>query len=117
MTYKGSCHCGAVKFSFTLETPLEDSDVVKCNCSMCTRNGYLLVYPKGSDMTFDHAEDAVTVRVLHHLGSLREIVGQRQADDSTRNTASTPNNSRTTFAQLADRVFMQRVPRLRISSQ
>ncbi|KAL2848337.1 Mss4-like protein [Aspergillus pseudodeflectus] len=60
MTYKGSCHCGAVKFSFTLATPLEESEVTKCNCSMCSRNGYLLVYPKGSDVALDHAEDAVT---------------------------------------------------------
>jgi hypothetical protein len=79
MTYKASCHCGAVKFSFTLETPLEESEVAKCNCSMCSRNGYLLVYPKGSDVVFDHAEDAVTVRVLYYppIVTPCEILGQR----------------------------------------
>ncbi|KAL2801908.1 Mss4-like protein [Aspergillus granulosus] len=60
MTYKGSCHCGAVKFSFTLERPIEETEVVSCNCTMCTVNGYLLVYPKESDIAFNHASDAVT---------------------------------------------------------
>ncbi|KAL2866933.1 GFA family protein [Aspergillus lucknowensis] len=59
MTYKGSCHCGAVKFTFTLEPPIEEQEVVSCNCSMCLRNGYLLVYAKASDVTLDFPEDAV----------------------------------------------------------
>jgi len=33
MLYKGSCHCGSVKFS--VETDL--SKVVQCNCSICKR--------------------------------------------------------------------------------
>lgn len=38
MGYKGSCHCGSVRFE--VEGELEQ--VVECNCSHCSRKGYLL---------------------------------------------------------------------------
>ncbi|KAL3474286.1 Mss4-like protein [Aspergillus californicus] len=59
-TYNSICHCGTVKFTFTLPTPIEEMDVVKCNCSICTKNGYLMVYPKPCDTSFTHPDDAVT---------------------------------------------------------
>ncbi|MBI3782989.1 MAG: GFA family protein [Deltaproteobacteria bacterium] len=37
MTYRGSCHCGRVR----IEVEGEVAGVVECNCSMCTRKGYL----------------------------------------------------------------------------
>ena len=44
MEYPGSCHCGAVKF--TVDAP-EDVEVEDCNCSICTKSGYLhLIVPK-----------------------------------------------------------------------
>jgi hypothetical protein len=36
-TYTGSCHCGAVRFEVTGEL----DHVVDCNCSYCSRAGYL----------------------------------------------------------------------------
>lgn len=36
--HKGSCHCGAVAFSVE-GTP---SEAFECNCSHCSRKGYLL---------------------------------------------------------------------------
>ena len=43
MNYKGSCHCGAVKFE--VEAP-EDIDVDECNCSICAKSGFLhLIVP------------------------------------------------------------------------
>jgi hypothetical protein len=36
--HKGSCHCGQVKF----EVEGEYGDVIECNCSHCSRKGYLL---------------------------------------------------------------------------
>lgn len=36
-THTGSCHCGRVRFEVT--APL--TDVVECNCSICTRKAYL----------------------------------------------------------------------------
>ncbi|UCO96525.1 GFA family protein [Metapseudomonas lalkuanensis] len=38
MKYRGSCHCG--KIAFEVEGTLEQ--VMECNCSLCSRRGYLL---------------------------------------------------------------------------
>jgi len=41
---KGSCHCGAVTFEVLAPDEVE---VIDCNCSMCSRTGYLhLIVPK-----------------------------------------------------------------------
>ena len=43
MLYEGSCHCGAVRF--TVEAP-EQLEVERCNCSICSKSGYLhLIVP------------------------------------------------------------------------
>jgi hypothetical protein len=38
MNYKGSCHCGRVAF----EVEGDLSEVIDCNCSICSRKGALL---------------------------------------------------------------------------
>jgi hypothetical protein len=38
MTYKGSCHCRRIAF----EVEGELGQVTECNCSHCSRKGYLL---------------------------------------------------------------------------
>ena len=44
MIHKGGCHCGAVRFE--VEAP-EDLEVTECNCSICSKSGYLhLIAPK-----------------------------------------------------------------------
>jgi len=44
MLYKGSCHCGAVTFSVELPSTVE---VEQCNCSVCSKSGFLhLIVPK-----------------------------------------------------------------------
>jgi ribosomal protein S18 acetylase RimI-like enzyme len=41
-TYEGSCHCGRVRFRVT--APL--TRIVRCNCSICTKKGFLhLIVP------------------------------------------------------------------------
>lgn len=55
-TYNANCHCGLVRFSFS-HPPLTTSKVTKCNCSICTKNGYLLVYPLRKDLVFRSGED------------------------------------------------------------
>lgn len=43
MTYEGSCHCKAVRF--TVEAP-EDIEAIECNCSICAMTGFLhLIVP------------------------------------------------------------------------
>ncbi|KAH6851196.1 hypothetical protein B0I37DRAFT_414532 [Chaetomium sp. MPI-CAGE-AT-0009] len=51
-TYKAGCHCGYIKFSVTLTPALPETKVLNCNCSACTRFGYLLVYPEASSITW-----------------------------------------------------------------
>jgi hypothetical protein len=37
LTYAGGCHCGAVRF----EVDLDEHRAVDCNCSICTKKGFL----------------------------------------------------------------------------
>lgn len=40
----GGCHCGAVRFRFTL--PKAQVELLDCNCSICSRTGFLhLIVP------------------------------------------------------------------------
>lgn len=39
MQYHGSCHCGAVRFSFEA-APIEKG--LRCNCSLCSRKGAMM---------------------------------------------------------------------------
>ncbi len=44
MQYQGSCHCGHI--TFTVEGEIDQ--VMECNCSHCSRKGYLLWFvPRG----------------------------------------------------------------------
>jgi hypothetical protein len=38
-TYSGSCHCGAVRFTFTSD---EITSGCRCNCSICIRKGIVM---------------------------------------------------------------------------
>ena len=56
ITHYGSCHCGAV--SYEVDAPA-DLEVDECNCSICSRSGYLhLIVPKSR------------FRLLHGEGNL-----------------------------------------------
>jgi hypothetical protein len=55
-TYNGSCHCGAVKFTTTID--LADKGTVKCNCTIClkTRSWEALIKPEDFEITQGEAE-------------------------------------------------------------
>ncbi|HET6587333.1 MAG TPA: GFA family protein, partial [Oleiagrimonas sp.] len=38
MSHQGSCHCGRVAF----EVEGDPEQLIECNCSHCSRKGYLL---------------------------------------------------------------------------
>lgn len=43
IVHRGGCHCGRVRFEVTAPAKIE---VAECNCSMCSRSGYLhLIVP------------------------------------------------------------------------
>jgi hypothetical protein len=55
-TYRGGCHCGAVRFEVDAPAPMA---VQECNCSICVRTGFLhLVVPK-SRFRLVSGEDAL----------------------------------------------------------
>lgn len=58
-SYDANCHCGAVKFTVKIPS-LKDHKVMSCNCSLCIRNGYLMIYPKRKDVIFHSGYDSLT---------------------------------------------------------
>lgn len=68
-TYQGGCHCGKVRF--TAEMDLTQPAVV-CNCSICSKRGYVLSFVPAADFTLvSGAQDLTDYRfnkmTVHHL--------------------------------------------------
>jgi len=68
-TYKGSCHCGAIKFEADIDLA---RGTMKCNCSICTkaRNWLTMVKPEAFRQTAGEADlgDYQFARKnIHHL--------------------------------------------------
>jgi len=67
--HKGGCHCGAV--TFEVLTP-DEVELVDCNCSMCSKTGFLhLIVPKqrfrlltGADRLTDYRFNTGTAKHL-----------------------------------------------------
>ena len=56
--HKGGCHCDAV--SFEVEAP-EDLEGSECNCSICSKSGYLhLIVPRSRFHLISGEEDLIT---------------------------------------------------------
>lgn len=67
-TYTGSCHCGKVRFEATTDLARVNS----CNCSLCSRAGYLLSFVTADQFKLLSGEGAVTdyqfnKHNIHHL--------------------------------------------------
>ena len=50
--YTGSCHCGAVTF----QAELDISQVIACNCSICSRTGWRLAFCSADDFELIQGE-------------------------------------------------------------
>jgi hypothetical protein len=58
LTYRGSCHCGAVRFE--VEAP-EKVTAQDCNCSICAKSGFLhLIVPKSKFKLLGGEENLTT---------------------------------------------------------
>ncbi len=67
-TYEGSCHCGAVKYEIKLTPP---DRAYACNCSICSRAGWLLAFAPATEFRLVQGDDALAdyqfgKRSLHH---------------------------------------------------
>ena len=64
MKYKGSCHCGEV--AFDVEGTLDQA--IECNCSHCSRKGYLLWFVPRSQLTLSGKTNALSTYTFNkHL--------------------------------------------------
>lgn len=55
--YKGSCHCGAIQFEVEAPDVVECQD---CNCSICSKSGYLHLIVPQSKFKLLQGEDNIT---------------------------------------------------------
>jgi hypothetical protein len=63
-TRAGSCHCGKVRF----EVEGELSEAMECNCSHCSRKGYLLWFVPREKLRLETPlEDLSTYRFNRHV--------------------------------------------------
>jgi hypothetical protein len=64
MNYKGSCHCGQI--AFEVEGDLEQA--MECNCSHCSRKGYLLWFlPRQQFKLLTPESDLATYTFNRHV--------------------------------------------------
>jgi hypothetical protein len=68
-TYQGSCHCGAVRYEVTMAPPAK---AYACNCSICSRAGWLLAFTPADAFRLLAGEGALAdyqfgKRHTHHL--------------------------------------------------
>lgn len=56
MSFEGSCHCGAVRFTMDADIP---GDAISCNCSHCRRRGFLLSFFPQSLFTLNAGADVL----------------------------------------------------------
>ncbi len=56
MMHQGSCHCGKVTF----EVNGDVSNVIECNCSHCSRKGFILAFVPRDQFTLKTPEENLT---------------------------------------------------------
>lgn len=69
MTYRGSCHCGKIAY----EVEGTAAQVMECNCSHCSRKGYLLWFVDRDQLRIKTPEDLLSTytfnkhAIKHHF--------------------------------------------------
>lgn len=68
-TYTGGCHCKKVQY----EVDIENFDqVISCNCSICSKRGWILTFVPATSFRLISGEDELTEyqfnkKMIHHL--------------------------------------------------
>lgn len=68
-SYQGGCHCGAVRYRVELQ---DLTTVLSCNCSICSKKGYMLTFAPAEAFTLLQGADSLSdyqfnKRHIHHL--------------------------------------------------
>lgn len=68
-TYTGGCHCGNVRYDVAIENL---NEVMECNCSICSKRGWLLTFVPAAAFTLTQGEASLTdyqfnKKMVHHL--------------------------------------------------
>lgn len=68
-THRGSCHCGAVRYTVELDA---DAPALSCNCSMCGRSGTLLQFVPPDNFKLEQGDGALkdyqfAAHAIHHV--------------------------------------------------
>lgn len=68
-TFKGGCHCGAVRYQVS---GLDLSHTVSCNCSRCSKLGVILSFIPADSFQLLSGEESLTdyqfnKKIIHHL--------------------------------------------------
>ena len=56
VTYEGGCHCGAVRFRIIVDK----QEAIDCNCSICTKKGFLHLIVPRDRFTLLQGDDVLT---------------------------------------------------------
>jgi hypothetical protein len=56
MPFKGSCHCGAIRYMVDEDAPTK---AMECNCSICRRRGALHHFTAADNFTLETSRDAL----------------------------------------------------------
>jgi hypothetical protein len=70
ITHSGGCHCGRVRFEVDAPARIAVTD---CNCSICSKSGYLHLFVARSEFRLLQGEDALstytfnTGKAKHHF--------------------------------------------------
>ena len=67
-TYTGGCHCGKVRY----EVVLDLNSVYACNCSICSKRGWLLAFATPDGFKLLQGGEGLTdyqfnKKIIHHL--------------------------------------------------
>lgn len=70
-SYAGGCHCGAVRFTFSLPEGAEHVALV-CNCSVCRKRGFVHIIVESEAFTLESGADELVsyrfnTKVANHL--------------------------------------------------
>lgn len=66
--YTGGCHCGAVRYEVTADL----SKTITCNCSLCSKAGYVLTFVPADQFVLLSGEENLTdyqfnKMIIHHV--------------------------------------------------